>query len=156
MRTKRVGEEARELEAKEESQGILLCTILYGQLAAACPSSPCSVACSWEWCVPLLPTPSFPTPSAHISEYGKVLAMLGDRRFKAQCMDGKERICHIPGRFNKRMWIAVVRVPLLSPCAVSEFVCVWPHVAGERVTSTHRTHSPRVHVVPEARSCAYV
>lgn len=43
------------------------------------------------------------------AEYGKVLAMLGDRRFRAHCMDGKERICHIPGRFNKRMWIAVVR-----------------------------------------------
>lgn len=52
---------------------------------------------------------AFPTRGVFAcAEYGKVLAMLGDRRFKAHCMDGKERICHIPGRFNKRMWIAVV------------------------------------------------
>jgi hypothetical protein len=87
FRTKRVGEEAKELEAKGDSQG---------EQPASFPRCLCGLAgrLKFDWCD---------------AEYGKVLSMLGDRRFRAHCMDGKERICHIPGRFAKRMWIAVVR-----------------------------------------------
>lgn len=86
FRTKRVGEEAKELEAKSESQG-------EKRVLAPRRLRRFGVALKFDWCV---------------TEYGKVLSMLGDRRFRAHCMDGKERICHIPGRFAKRMWIAVV------------------------------------------------
>lgn len=38
-------------------------------------------------------------------EYARVLKMLGDGRLEAKCSDGETRICHIRGKFRKRVWI---------------------------------------------------
>jgi initiation factor 1A len=50
--------------------------------------------------------------------YGRVLAMLGDRRVRCFCNDGAERICKIRGRLckgrNKKL-IAVGDIVLISP-----------------------------------------
>ena len=37
--------------------------------------------------------------------YARVNKMLGDGRLEAKCSDGKIRICHIRGKFRKRVWI---------------------------------------------------
>lgn len=51
-------------------------------------------------------------------DYGRVLAMLGDRRVRCFCNDGVERICKIRGRLckgrNKKL-IAVGDIVLISP-----------------------------------------
>lgn len=38
-------------------------------------------------------------------EYARVLKMLGDGRLEGRCSDGKTRVCHIRGKFRKRVWI---------------------------------------------------
>lgn len=45
----------------------------------------------------------------------KVLDIVGDDRVRAICSDGKIRICRIPGRFRKRMWIRVGDYILVVP-----------------------------------------
>ena len=48
-------------------------------------------------------------------DYAQVSKMLGDGRVQAQCFDdGAERICHIRGKFRKRVWIAVGDIILLG------------------------------------------
>jgi translation initiation factor 1A len=38
---------------------------------------------------------------------GRVEARLGGNKLSVRCQDGKNRICRIPGRLKKRMWIKV-------------------------------------------------
>jgi translation initiation factor 1A len=38
-------------------------------------------------------------------EYAQVMRMLGNGRLEAQCFDGKKRMCHIRGKFRKRVWV---------------------------------------------------
>ncbi len=53
---------------------------------------------------------------------GVVEAMLGGDRVKANCTDGKIRICRIPGKLRKRVWINPGNLILIEP---------W-HVQGEK------------------------
>ena len=41
--------------------------------------------------------------------------MLGAEHLLARCVDGKTRLCRIPGRFKKRMWIREGDVILVVP-----------------------------------------
>jgi len=36
---------------------------------------------------------------------GLVQQMLGTGRLRVKCMDGKVRLCRIPGRMRKRVWV---------------------------------------------------
>jgi len=38
-------------------------------------------------------------------EYAQVLRMLGNGRLEAHCFDGKKRLCHIPGKMRRRVWV---------------------------------------------------
>lgn len=38
-------------------------------------------------------------------QYAQVIRMLGDSRLETFCFDGKKRLCHIPGRLRRRMWV---------------------------------------------------
>jgi translation initiation factor 1A len=38
-------------------------------------------------------------------EYAQVTKMLGNGRLEASCFDGQTRLCHIRGKFTKRVWI---------------------------------------------------
>jgi len=49
---------------------------------------------------------------------GSVEAMLGGDRVKATCDDGNTRICRIPGRLRKRIWIRVGDLVLIGPWKV--------------------------------------
>jgi len=46
---------------------------------------------------------------------GTVIEMLGASRFRVDCNDGKERVCRIPGRFKRRIWVKPGNVVLLKP-----------------------------------------
>lgn len=47
-------------------------------------------------------------------EYAMVLKMLGDRRVRAYCYDGTERLCRIRGSMRKKVWIAPNDIVLVS------------------------------------------
>ncbi len=44
--------------------------------------------------------------------------MLGGDRMRARCTDGNERICRIPGRLRKRVWMRPGDVILVKPWEV--------------------------------------
>lgn len=46
--------------------------------------------------------------------YGWVEKVLGDRRVLCKCSDDKERVCHIRGKFNRRVWITSGDLLILS------------------------------------------
>ncbi|MGC9200504.1 MAG: translation initiation factor eIF-1A [Candidatus Aenigmatarchaeota archaeon] len=46
---------------------------------------------------------------------GIVEAMVGGDRMKVSCDDGKERICRIPGKLRKRVWIREGDLVLILP-----------------------------------------
>ena len=50
--------------------------------------------------------------------FGVVEQMLGSDRLKVKCDDGNERICRIPGRIRKRVWLKVGDLVLVSPWSV--------------------------------------
>jgi translation initiation factor 1A len=49
---------------------------------------------------------------------GTVIEMLGASRFRVDCSDGKERICRVPGKFKRRVWVKMGNVVLLKPWEV--------------------------------------
>jgi translation initiation factor 1A len=49
---------------------------------------------------------------------GWVEQMLGSDKLRVICEDGKTRICRIPGRLRKRVWIRVGDVILVEPWKV--------------------------------------
>ena len=49
---------------------------------------------------------------------GFVEMMLGAGKLRVICEDGKTRICRIPGRLRKRVWIRVNDVVLVQPWKV--------------------------------------
>lgn len=52
--------------------------------------------------------------------FGVVLAMLGAGRLSVECEDGLTRICRIPGKIVKRIWIRVGDLVLVEPWKVQE------------------------------------
>ena len=55
------------------------------------------------------PTPNFRrlrTPNkSELEQYGKVVQLMGVNNIKILCEDGKERVCRIPGKMFKHIWI---------------------------------------------------
>jgi len=54
--------------------------------------------------------------------FGIILAKLGGSRLSVECKDGKERMCRIPGRMRKKVWVNENDVVLVQP---------WP-IEGEK------------------------
>ncbi|ELP92711.1 eukaryotic translation initiation factor 1A, Y-chromosomal, putative [Entamoeba invadens IP1] len=46
--------------------------------------------------------------------YAQVTRILGNRRIEAYCFDGKQRLCHIRGQMQRKVWISVGDVVLVS------------------------------------------
>ena len=46
---------------------------------------------------------------------GLLLARLGGSRCRVQCLDGKERICRIPGRLKRHLWVRENDIVLVEP-----------------------------------------
>jgi translation initiation factor 1A len=49
---------------------------------------------------------------------GTVIEMLGGSRFRVACNDGKERLCRVPGRLKRRVWVKMGNVIPLRPWEV--------------------------------------
>ena len=47
-------------------------------------------------------------------EYAQVLRMLGNGRLEAYCFDGQKRLAHIRGKMQKKVWMGVGDVILVS------------------------------------------
>ena len=46
---------------------------------------------------------------------GVVEAMLGANKLKVRCQDGLVRICRIPGKLRKRVWVKERNIVLIKP-----------------------------------------
>lgn len=49
---------------------------------------------------------------------GTVVEMLGGSRFRVDCSDGKERICRVPGKYKRRVWVRMGNIILFKPWTV--------------------------------------
>lgn len=49
---------------------------------------------------------------------GEIIGMLGASRFTVRCMDGKERMTRIPGKFRQRIRIKLGDAVLVEPWSV--------------------------------------
>ncbi len=46
---------------------------------------------------------------------GLLIARLGGSRCRVQCLDGKERICRIPGRLKRSLWVRENDIVIVNP-----------------------------------------
>lgn len=51
-------------------------------------------------------------------QLGVVLGILGGGRLRIACKDKKERICRIPGKIRKRLWIKDGDIVLIEPWSI--------------------------------------
>jgi translation initiation factor 1A len=49
---------------------------------------------------------------------GSVQMMVGGDKMRVDCDDGKERLCRIPGKLRKRVWVRVGDLVLVVPWSV--------------------------------------
>jgi len=49
---------------------------------------------------------------------GVVISMMGASRLLVDCMDEKERMCRIPGKIKRRIWVKDGDVVLIKPWVV--------------------------------------
>ena len=47
--------------------------------------------------------------------FGIVEQRLGGTRMRARCMDGKNRICRVPGRLKRKLWVREGDTVLVEP-----------------------------------------
>lgn len=50
---------------------------------------------------------------------GKVLTLLGGSRMRVECQDGKERICRIPGKIRRRIWVREGDYVIVTPWEIN-------------------------------------
>jgi len=50
--------------------------------------------------------------------FGVVIEMLGSGKMRVDCDDGLSRICRIPGKMRKRVWVRLGDLILLEPWSV--------------------------------------
>ncbi|MFH1105651.1 MAG: translation initiation factor eIF-1A [Candidatus Aenigmatarchaeota archaeon] len=65
---------------------------------------------------------------------GKVDEFLGGDKLRVTCSDGKERICRIPGKIRKKLWIRTGDVVLIEPWKVQSDTradVVWRYTAAQ-------------------------
>ncbi len=49
---------------------------------------------------------------------GIVLMMAGGSRLQVDCADGKTRMCRIPGKFRRRIWVRVGDYVIVKPWSI--------------------------------------
>ncbi len=49
---------------------------------------------------------------------GIVTEMVGGARMRVQCSDGKERLCRVPGKIRRRIWVRVGDYVIVNPWSV--------------------------------------
>ncbi|MEM0376872.1 MAG: translation initiation factor aIF-1A [Thermofilum sp.] len=56
-----------------------------------------------------------PLPDGQTTMLGIVQQLLGYDRVRVLCSDGKIRLCRIPGKMKKRVWVRIGDVVLVAP-----------------------------------------
>lgn len=51
---------------------------------------------------------------------GIVEELLGYARMKVRCMDGVERICRVPGKYLRRIWVKARDVVIVKPWEIEK------------------------------------
>ena len=51
---------------------------------------------------------------------GVAIEMLGASKIRVECSDGNTRICRIPGRLRRRMWVRLGDLVVVKPWVVQE------------------------------------
>jgi translation initiation factor 1A len=49
---------------------------------------------------------------------GNVIGMMGASRLLVSCTDGKERLCRIPGKIKRRIWVKEGDVVIIKPWSI--------------------------------------
>ncbi len=49
---------------------------------------------------------------------GIVTEMVGGARMRVQCSDGKERLCRVPGKIRRRIWVRTGDYVIVNPWSV--------------------------------------
>ncbi|MEM4390081.1 MAG: translation initiation factor eIF-1A [Candidatus Micrarchaeia archaeon] len=67
---------------------------------------------------------------------GVVTGMMGASRVMVACKDGKERLCRIPGKIKKNIWVKMDDVVIIRPWAVEgdkrgDIVWRYTHIQAE-------------------------
>ncbi|RLI95684.1 MAG: translation initiation factor eIF-1A [Candidatus Altiarchaeales archaeon] len=65
---------------------------------------------------------------------GEVEQLLGNRRMLVKCTDGHTRLCRIPGKVRKRIWINEGSIVLVEPWSVQENErgdILWRYTSGQ-------------------------
>jgi len=66
--------------------------------------------------------------------FGSVIEMLGAEKVRVDCEDGITRLCRIPGKLKKKIWIRLNDVVLVKPWEVepkTKADIVWRYTATE-------------------------
>jgi len=65
--------------------------------------------------------------------FGIVESTLGASRLRIRCQDGELRICRIPGKLRKRVWMRIGDVVLVKPWEIQEKNgdVTWRYTAAE-------------------------
>ena len=50
---------------------------------------------------------------------GVLQQRLGGSRVKVICLDGKTRVCRIPGRLKRKLWVREGDIAIVEPCEYS-------------------------------------
>ncbi|MBI1935681.1 translation initiation factor eIF-1A [Candidatus Woesearchaeota archaeon] len=50
-----------------------------------------------------------------IQTFGVIEQRLGGSRMRVRCLDGKTRICRIPGRLTRRLWVRENDIVIVEP-----------------------------------------
>ena len=50
-----------------------------------------------------------------LQSFGVLIRMLGGSRMEVKCFDGKTRICRIPGRLKRKLWVREGDVVIVEP-----------------------------------------
>ena len=50
--------------------------------------------------------------------FGVVAQLMGGARMLVQCADGKERLCRVPGKIKRQIWVKEGDVVLIEPWSV--------------------------------------
>ena len=82
----------------------------------------------------------FPVPDGKEMMLGVIQQFLGYDRARVLCADGKLRLCRIPGRMKKRVWMRLGDVVLVAP---------WEFQRDERGDIVHRYTSTQLQKLDE-------
>ncbi len=78
-----------------------------------------------------------PVGRVRIPKKGEILGIiestLGASRLRVRCNDGKMRICRIPGKLRKRVWMRIGDVVIVKPWEIQNDNgdAIWRYTAAE-------------------------